>query len=88
MACQFWQSAEAALAAIEFADGRTEVEGAEVGPHAVNEMEFGIGGLPKQKIGETLLAPRTDEKINIAAFSGQKLGQYAAKEIRRVSHIS
>src|SRR5690606_11356709 len=40
-----------------------EIAGPEVGPVALGEVEFCVGQLPDQEVGNALLAPGTDEEI-------------------------
>ena len=48
------QAAEPALAAAERGERFGEIGRVEVGPHPVGEMQFGIGALPQQEVGQPL----------------------------------
>src|SRR5271157_6189772 len=75
-------SPEAALAAVEFADGGPEVGAVEIGPHAAGEDQLGVGAFPQQEVAETLLAAGADEEIDrraersVEGFTGE-LGRMA-----------
>ena len=75
------EQARGPLSAAEFAHCRFQIDGTEIGPHALREVEFGIGGLPQQEIGEAFLATGADEEINVTAVGSQYVCQGAAKEI-------
>ena len=43
-----------------------QIFGREVGPHPFGEMQFGVGALPQQEVGQPLLAAGADEEIDVA----------------------
>src|SRR5687768_17962197 len=54
---------------MEFLDRLAKVHRGEVRPHPTREVELRVGALPQQKITESLLAARPDEKIHVARFA-------------------
>ena len=64
------KTAIAAFTGIEVANHVIHVGGRKIGPKLVGKIQFGIGGLPEQEIGDAKIAARTDDHIGIAAFGG------------------
>jgi hypothetical protein len=60
--------AEASLPSIEFIEGGVKIRNIEVGPHTICKQEFGIGGLPQQKVREALLTTGSDQQIHFPAL--------------------
>src|SRR6266850_7798752 len=52
----FAEATEAALAALVGGDGFEEMEAVEVGPETVGDEDLGVGDLPEEEVGDTLLA--------------------------------
>ena len=65
--------AKAALTCRVSLKGFTQGLTAEVGPVDRGEEELSIGGLPKQVVADTLLAPRADQEIGIGEGSRVKV---------------
>jgi len=38
----------------------------EIGPHPLGKMQLRVGAFPKKEVGQTFLAARPDDKINIS----------------------
>src|SRR3954453_3958935 len=57
--------AEAPLALVEGANGAGKDLAVEIWPVLLDEHEFGIGKLPQQKIRQSLLAARSNQKVGI-----------------------
>ena len=57
-----------------------EIVGIELGPHPLGEMQFGIGRLPQQKVGEALLTAGADDEVDVAQVrvARNKLGKFFA----------
>ncbi len=58
-------AAEAALPARELIKRTRESCGIEIRPQAVNEVQFGIGAHPQQKIAQAALATAADQQIHL-----------------------
>src|SRR5205823_12803264 len=54
-------------------DGRAERRSVEMGPKQVGEIKLGIGELPEQEVGETLLASGAYEKIRLRSVSHRQV---------------
>src|SRR5260370_18470626 len=54
--------AEAALAAVELADGGGEIECPEIGPHRAREHELPVGPFPQKEIAQPPLPARADQE--------------------------
>src|SRR5260370_36941931 len=46
-------------------------------------MQFGVGALPKQEVGQPLFAAGPDHEVDVSkpGFAGDELGKYLAAEI-------
>ena len=73
--------AKSPLASAEIDHGGGEIVAVEVGPHAIGEMELGIGALPEQEIGQPFLAAGADQEIDVAA--GVPAGKQPAECLAR-----
>src|SRR3979409_2379297 len=58
-------ASEAAFALLVRGDRRIQRDGVEIRPQHVGEIKLGVGELPKQKIGDSLLAAGADEKVRL-----------------------
>jgi hypothetical protein len=63
------------LPSIEFVEGSVKVRNLEVGPHTICKQQFGISGLPKQKVRETLLTTGSDQQIHFPSLLRESLDQ-------------
>jgi len=64
---------------IEFVDRGPEVVDREIGPTFGEKDEFGEGAFPKKEVGEALLAPGTDEEVDVSGPAAQHFGEDAAE---------
>src|SRR5437868_15115414 len=62
-------AAEPSLARVEFLHCCGEVHRREVRPTPLGEVKLGIRALPQQEVAEALLAPGSNEKIDIRALT-------------------
>jgi len=60
------EASEAAFAALVGGDGFEEVSSAEVGPEAIGDVDLGVGDLPEEEVGDTLLAGGSDDEVGVA----------------------
>lgn len=72
------QAAKPAFASMERHQRFCEIFGFKIRPHPFGEMQFGVSALPKQEVGQSLLAAGPDDEIYVA-----KLG-FACDETREV----
>src|SRR6185437_3317122 len=66
--------AEAALASLVGSDRTQQVALAEVGPQRIGEIEFGVGELVEEEVGNAQLAGGADEQVGIGHAAG---GEFA-----------
>jgi hypothetical protein len=62
--------AKSPLSKVKLIERRVQVGGVKIGPHALQENEFGIRALPQQKIGEAFFAAGANEQIHFTTFRG------------------
>src|SRR5688500_11330755 len=77
------QAAKASFAPMEARQRLRKIAGGEFGPHAVGEMQFGVGTLPEQEIGQAFLAAGSDDEIDVAqaCLPGDQLREARAREL-------
>src|SRR5882757_7598487 len=66
----FAEATEAAFAALVGGDGFEEMEAVEIGPETVGDEDLGVGDLPEEKIGDTLLAGGADDEVGVGHVPG------------------
>ena len=67
--------AEASFPSIEFIEGSVKIGNIEVRPHTICKQQFGIGGLPQQKVREALLTTSSDQQIHFPSLPRESPGQ-------------
>lgn len=63
-------AAKTPIARMEIADSALQIGGVEIGPHALGEMQFGVGAFPEEKIAEPLLSSGANQQIHVGEPSG------------------
>ena len=68
------QAAKPAFASMERRERFREIFGTKIRPHPFGEMQFGVSALPKQEVGQPLLAAGADDEIDVAkpGFAGDQ----------------
>src|SRR5258706_969809 len=79
------RAAEASLALAIGRNRRVERDGIEVGPQEIREVEFRVRKLPKQEIGDPLLAAGADEKVGFGRVIQCKVRLQRLRRNRRSS---
>ncbi len=64
---------------MEVLERALEVAGRKVGPEPVNEVEFRIGALPEEEVGQSLFASGPDKEVDVTSCRGQAAGQLLLK---------
>src|SRR6266404_7026170 len=77
------QAAKPAFALMERGQRFLEIFAPKIRPHPLGEMQFGVGTLPKQEVGQPLFAAGPDHEVDVSkpGFTGDELGKYLAAEI-------
>src|SRR5437899_921065 len=74
----FIERAEAAAAALVFADSGPEILAAEVGPEDVLEHELGVRGLPQQVVRDAVFAGRADHEVRVGHVGCVQMTRHGA----------
>ena len=62
---------------MEVVEGRGQIGGGEVRPHARHEPELGIGAFPEEEIAQALLASGADQDVDVRSL-GSGMGRQGA----------
>ena len=84
------QAAKPAFAPRKGRERFCEILGPKIGPHQFGEMQFGVSALPKQEVGQSLLAAGPDDEIDVAkvGFAGDQPREAGAREFIQSGGLS
>src|SRR5260370_1274181 len=67
-------SAKSPLPGAKALQGRFQIFGAEVRPHAVSEIQLGIGALPEEKVAQPLFASGPQQQVDVGSRGTSMIG--------------